>query len=111
MSQFLLNGGNILLATAFMLSVAASIFLFRAKDGNSLQLNAAKKIYYISAIFILIALVHLLIAILSDDFRFLYVYSNSERAMPLLYKIAALWAGNEGSFLFWLAMMSFLVFS
>ena len=28
MSQFLLNGGNILLATAFMLSVAASIFLF-----------------------------------------------------------------------------------
>jgi len=107
MSQFLLNGGNILLATAFMLSVAASIFLFRGKDGNSLQLNAAKKIYYISAIFILIALVHLLIAILSDDFRFLYVYSNSERAMPLLYKIAALWAGNEGSFLVWLAMMSF----
>ncbi len=38
---------------------------------------------------------------LTGDFRFAYVVEHSNRAMPMLYKIAALWGGQEGSLLFW----------
>jgi cytochrome c-type biogenesis protein CcmF len=39
--------------------------------------------------------------ILRDDFRIEYVAGHSNRALPIFYKIAALWAGQEGSLLFW----------
>jgi len=36
-----------------------------------------------------------------SDFRFEYVANYSNRDLPAFYKIAALWAGNDGSLLFW----------
>ena len=38
---------------------------------------------------------------LKSDFQFEYVATYSNRALPIPYKIAALWAGNDGSLLFW----------
>ena len=38
---------------------------------------------------------------MTSDFRFAYVAEHSNRAMPLLYKFAAWWGGQEGSLLFW----------
>ncbi|MBN1824839.1 MAG: heme lyase CcmF/NrfE family subunit [Candidatus Eisenbacteria bacterium] len=38
---------------------------------------------------------------LTDDFRNGYVAGHSNAALPLPYKAAALWAGQEGSLLFW----------
>ncbi|OLZ10725.1 cytochrome C assembly protein [Sulfobacillus thermosulfidooxidans] len=34
------------------------------------------------------------------------VYNHSDRALPLLYKIGALWGGNSGSVLFWAWILS-----
>ncbi|RJQ04628.1 MAG: heme lyase CcmF/NrfE family subunit [Bacillota bacterium] len=36
-----------------------------------------------------------------SDFRLAYVAAHTNRALPAVYKIAAFWAGQEGSFLLW----------
>ena len=40
------------------------------------------------------------------DFSVLYVASNSNSALPLEFRIAAVWGGHEGSLLLWLLMLS-----
>ncbi|MGD8375451.1 MAG: cytochrome c biogenesis protein CcsA [Acidobacteriota bacterium] len=50
----------------------------------------------------------LLIAFLGDDFRLSAVVNYSSRDLPLLYKVSAVWAGQEGSLLLWAAMASAL---
>ncbi len=37
----------------------------------------------------------------TDNFSLAYVAEHSNRALPLFYKFAALWSGQEGSLLFW----------
>lgn len=43
---------------------------------------------------------------LGDVFGFAYVADRSNRSMPVIYKITALWAGQEGSLLLWLWMQA-----
>ena len=45
-------------------------------------------------------------AFLQDDFSVLYVASNSNTALPIGYKIAAVWGGHEGSLLLWVLILS-----
>ena len=40
-------------------------------------------------------------ALITHDFQVQYVAETSNRAMPLLYIVAALWGGQNGSLLFW----------
>jgi len=42
-----------------------------------------------------------------NDFSVLYVASNSNRLLPLHYRITAVWGGHEGSILLWLLMLTF----
>jgi cytochrome c-type biogenesis protein CcmF len=54
----------------------------------------------------------LLWAIFTNDFSFTYVLHESNRALPVAYKFAALWSGQEGSLLLWawlLTGFSFIV--
>jgi len=48
-----------------------------------------------------LALLALLLAFLGDEFQIRYVAQHSRRELPLYLKIAALWAGQEGSLLLW----------
>jgi len=45
-----------------------------------------------------------------DNFSMAYVAAHSNRALPAFYKFAALWAGQEGSLLFWSWLLSTYVF-
>jgi cytochrome c-type biogenesis protein CcmF len=47
----------------------------------------------------------------SDNFSIAYVVSHSNRDLSTFYKIAALWAGQEGSLLFWSFLLAVYVFS
>jgi len=49
-----------------------------------------------------VACVALLILLARSDFAVRYVAENTSRALPLVYKLTALWAGAAGSLLFWL---------
>ena len=44
--------------------------------------------------------------ILTDDFHNAYVAEHSNRDLLTFYKVAALWAGQEGSLLFWTWLLS-----
>src|SRR5579864_6693515 len=44
--------------------------------------------------------------ILTDNFHNAYVASHSNRALPFIYKLPVLWAGQEGSLLFWTFLLS-----
>ena len=48
-----------------------------------------------------VASIALLVALLQSDFRLDYVANYTERALPIGYKIAAFWAGQQGSLLLW----------
>jgi cytochrome c-type biogenesis protein CcmF len=47
----------------------------------------------------------------SDNFASAYVVAHSNRSLSPFYKIAALWAGQEGSLLFWSFLLAVYVFS
>jgi cytochrome c-type biogenesis protein CcmF len=57
-------------------------------------------------LFVLVALsfVCLTIAFVQYDFSVHYVASNANSALPLEFRIAAVWGGHEGSMLLWLLM-------
>ena len=57
--------------------------------------------------FLLVALSFacLTVAFVQHDFSVLYVASNSNSALPLHFRIAAVWGGHEGSMLLWLLML------
>src|SRR5512146_1699701 len=48
----------------------------------------------------------LVIAALRNDFGLAYILHHSNRDLPLAYKFAALWSGQEGSLLFWAWLLS-----
>jgi cytochrome c-type biogenesis protein CcmF len=47
----------------------------------------------------------LTVSFVTHDFSVLYVASNSNSALPLPYRFAAVWGGHEGSLLLWLFML------
>ncbi len=44
-------------------------------------------------------------AFVSNDFSVAYVANNSNSALPLMYRISAVWGGHEGSLLLWVLLM------
>ncbi len=54
-----------------------------------------------------IAFACLAAAFAANDFSVVYVASNSNRLLPLHYRLTAVWGGHEGSILLWLLMLTF----
>ncbi|MBN1533666.1 MAG: cytochrome c biogenesis protein CcsA [Spirochaetes bacterium] len=104
-----MNLGTILMLAVILLSAAELFFtgrgLVRKGEGDFI---IAKRIYYVSAALLFVTVCHLLLLFLFDDFRYEYVFSNSSVHLPLVYKITALWAGQEGSFLVWALILAFV---
>ena len=48
---------------------------------------------------------------LTDNFSMAYVVEHSNRTLPAFFKFAAIWAGQQGSLLFWSFLLSIYVFS
>lgn len=101
-----MNLGTIILSTALMLSIASIFFIIRSITNKEKSFIAGKRIFYITGILIIFAVLILFNAIINNEFQFNYIYSNSSKGMPVAYKIAALWAGNEGSFLIWVLILN-----
>src|ERR1700690_4061154 len=55
---------------------------------------------------VLIAAIVLVTSAFRNDFSIAYVFHHSNRDLPLPYKFATLWSGQEGSLLFWSLLLS-----
>ncbi|MFW6038862.1 MAG: heme lyase CcmF/NrfE family subunit [bacterium] len=94
--------GSRFLELSVLIAVAA---LFAAAVGGTLNMDRALQLArrLLIGFFALISAtaLMLLIALVDSDFRIEYVVSYTERALPSAYKLAAFWAGKEGSLLLW----------
>lgn len=86
----------------FLLGASAAALLFSLCKKNSVD----KKFALLSTALIICASLYLWFLIFTDDFSVQYVASYSSTTLPPLYKISAFWAGQQGSFLFWLLVHS-----
>jgi cytochrome c-type biogenesis protein CcmF len=48
----------------------------------------------------------LIYSFISNDFSVMYVAENSNSALPLFYRVSALWGAHEGSLLLWIFLLS-----
>jgi cytochrome c-type biogenesis protein CcmF len=94
-------GRAILLASfAFAtVSLAASAASVRRKDLR--WASAGQRALFAAAILLGVASALLIYALFARDFSLAYVARYSSRSTPPIYTLTALWAGMEGSLLFW----------
>jgi len=89
-----------------MLSIASIFFMYKSFKKPSKLFIAGKNIFYITGFLIFIAVLLLLYYFISDNFIYASVYNYSSTTTPLIYKITALWAGQEVSFLIWILILN-----
>ena len=102
--------GNFSLMAILVLAAYAIIAsLLGVKRGSVKLTTSAERALLACTAFSTAACFSLVWLVMKSDFRFEYVASYSNRDLPFFYKLASLWAGNDGSLLFWSWLM--LLFS
>ncbi|MGQ9835059.1 MAG: cytochrome c biogenesis protein CcsA [Thermoanaerobaculaceae bacterium] len=84
---------------AFSLS---TYFYWRVSKGREDLKLYARQTYSYGSLALGLAAAIFLYLILNHDFRLHYVFSYSDRSLPLHFLVSTFWAGQEGSFLLWL---------
>lgn len=99
--------GSFSLLLAFCLCAYAIVAaLLSARAGRVLLLQSAERATVAVNVLMVVATGCLVALLLTDQFRIAYVAQHSNRALPLYYKFAALWSGQEGSLLWWSCLLS-----
>jgi len=65
-----------------------------------------RQLNLLSILSTLLSTLALVLSFLGSDFRLAYVARHSARHLPAIYKVSALWAGQSGSLLLWLLIIS-----
>jgi cytochrome c-type biogenesis protein CcmF len=83
-------------------------WVLNSREDDTLALNVARYSFTGFVAFMTLASIFLMLAILKHEFIYNYVTSYSSRDLPLQYLISSFWAGQEGSFLLWVLLGSWL---
>jgi cytochrome c-type biogenesis protein CcmF len=96
------NLGSLAILLAFCVAIYATLasVIGRIKRKPFLVVSGERAVYSIWVLMTLASAI-LVRALMTGDFRFAYVAEHSNRSMPMLYKYAAWWGGQEGSLLLW----------
>ncbi len=70
------------------------------------QVSAMRAMAVAHCLCVLLSFVLLLVSFLGDDFSVAYVAWHSNTALPILYKLCAIWGAHEGSMLLWAVLLS-----
>lgn len=90
-----LSLGVLSAALAVMLAIASARF-----DSHAI-LRAARWLIAVFFGLMTVSSIALIVALVNSDFSIQYVVHYTERALPIGYKLAAFWAGQDGSLLLW----------
>ncbi len=99
--------GQLALALALLLalySIGANIFGIRKQRAE--VLTSARHALWAMAAMVALAAGALWCGLLRSDFSLEYVASYSSTTLPTVYKITALWGGQQGSLLLWTLLLS-----
>ncbi|MEJ2142409.1 MAG: heme lyase CcmF/NrfE family subunit [Gammaproteobacteria bacterium] len=69
-------------------------------------MNLARPAAWSQLLFLLVAFGCLVYSFIVHDFSVLYVASNSNTQLPLIYRVSAVWGAHEGSLLLWALALS-----
>jgi len=101
------NLGSLAILLAFCVALYATVasVIGRIRRKPFLVVSAERAVY---SVWVLVSLASGILdhSLMTSDFRFAYVAEHSNRGMPMLYKFAAWWGGQEGSLLFWSWLLS-----
>jgi cytochrome c-type biogenesis protein CcmF len=96
------NLGAVSILIAFCLGVYALVSsVVGGWRQKPILIMSAERAVYSLWLLLTVASTILVYALITSDFRMVYVASHSNRDMPVLYKFAAWWGGQEGSLLLW----------
>lgn len=99
--------GYIALFLALIASLYSAItYIFVAKGRHSALTASAKNSLLATCGLVSLSVVILLYALVTHNFHLEYVASYTSRDTSLPYLLSALWAGNNGSLLFWAWLLS-----
>ena len=90
------------LGLAIALFVLPALGVFKRDE---LLINSAGSLAAGMFVFLLVSFICLVQSFLADDFSVAYVANNSNSALPIQYKVSAVWGAHEGSFLLWTLIM------
>lgn len=105
-STFPIFGSTLLLAVMVVASYTFAISLSAGATGRIKTLQAARLGAYGTVALIAVAVLCLAYAFVSHDFRLRYVAHYSDRSMPTIFLLTALWGGQDGSLLWWLFLLA-----
>ncbi|HUW67672.1 MAG TPA: cytochrome c biogenesis protein CcsA [Candidatus Nanoarchaeia archaeon] len=97
-----MNIGNLLLFISLLSTCLAAVFIFKNQIKTSILLIR------IAAASITLSVMFLTYAFIFLDFSLYYVWQHSSAELSVLYRIAAILVGQEGTFLIW-AWLSLLI--
>ena len=95
-----------LIMALVMALIQASLPVIGAAKGINSWVALAKPAARLQLFFILCSFAALAYAFVVHDFSVSYVANNSNTALPLVYRISAIWGGHEGSLLLWALTLS-----
>lgn len=98
--------GNLILSVAFLATIIQSIAWIITLRGSLTKQNWAYGSLWFQSIAIGLSYGLLTLAFASNDFSLVYVANNSQKALPLIYRLTAVWGGHEGSLLLWVLILS-----
>lgn len=100
--------GDVALYLGIIALAVSSVGYLVAGAGSKYTGALARRAYTVYAALVSAASLVLLAALLRGDFRYSYVYAHVCDELPLIYRISAFWAGQQGSVLFWLLAAALL---
>ena len=95
-----------LIMALVMALVQSTIPVIGATKGIDNWIAMAKPVARLQLFFILASFAALVYAFVVHDFSVAYVANNSNTALPLIYRVSAVWGAHEGSLLLWALMLS-----
>ena len=99
--------GHFALILAFCLALVQTFFpLVGAVYGWSNWMAVARPTAIGQWGFLALAFACLTLSFINNDFSVSYVANNSNTALPLIYRISAVWGGHEGSLLLWALILA-----
>jgi cytochrome c-type biogenesis protein CcmF len=104
--------GSFSLLLAFVCAVYAFIGgIFAIITRHPLLVKSTRQAGIVTCVLIFLSTLSLEYLLFTDNFSLAYVVQHSNRDLSAFYKVAALWAGQEGSLLFWSTLLSVYVIS
>lgn len=99
--------GHYALILALLLAAIQGILPLAGLSKNNEKLFAfATPMARAQSILVILSFLILDYAFYANDFSVLYVASTSNSHLPLIFRLAAIWGGHEGSMLFWVTILA-----